>query len=223
MPEEKVTGLHLSMRALLGIIAGLLVADALRYTVSFVTASPRDPQTWANFLVALGATIFVTRVVADNILYYGDADIDTIYGDYWTRVLLILLDLASYSFCYAIVARFTAVQYISRGAVRWMITYATAVEVLHSVWCAVALFCLHIKHAADKETREPWLRKWLKVSALWSGVGIVLTGFAWWCHAQLGAEPTSLLLGGVFFAVSAFAAYTYLRAMKNDYERRRAA
>jgi len=211
------------MRALLGIIAGLLVADALRNTVSFVMANPRVPQTWANFLVALAAMIFVTRVVIDNVLYYSDVDIDTIYSDYWTRVLLILLDLASYSFCYAIVARFTfsTPSNISRGAARWMLWYATAVEILHFFWCLIAVTCLHIKQAVDKETRRPWLRKWLALSATWSVFG--LGASIWGYSLPNGSEPVTLAFGYTFFIVSAVAAFSYVAFMKNDYERHRAA
>jgi hypothetical protein len=218
------TGLHISMRALLGIIAGLLVAEAVKACVLAVTAgAASEPTTWLNAAVALAGTLFITRVVVDNFLYYADPDILTGFDDYPTRVTLIVLDLISYAACYAIVARITIsadTLVLTTAAVRWSVTYATVVELSHAVWCSIALRCLHIEHATDRETRQPWLRVWLLTSAVSFAIGLGLSLAAWYAFWP-GRDVLPAWLALSALVVSLFSVATYLCVMRKQYLRRR--
>jgi hypothetical protein len=212
------------MRALLGIIAGLLVAEAVKACVLAATVgAASDPRTWANAALAVAGTIFVTRVVIDNFLYYADPDVLTGLDDYPTRVTLIVLDLISYAACYAIVARITIspdVPVLTTAAVRWSVTYATAVELSHAAWCLIALRCLHMEHATDRETRQPWLRAWLLISGVSSAIGLGLS-LAAWCAFWPGRDVLSVWLSLAALVMSLLSAVAYLCVMRKQYLRRR--
>ena len=65
------TRLNAAMRALVAIIAGLIVGDLLKATVAtIVTGASTPSEAWANALIFLAATVFVLRVLMDNVLYY---------------------------------------------------------------------------------------------------------------------------------------------------------
>jgi hypothetical protein len=218
------TGLHISMRALLSIIAGLLVADAVKACVVSLTSGAASTETtWANAGVALAGTMFVTRVVTDNLLYYAEPDIRTKDNYYRTRVFLILLDLMSYAACYAIVARITipsGATVLATGAVRWIVIYATVVELLHAAWAFIARCRLPNADIKDQLTRDEWLSDWLRISATSAVVGIVLSLAAWWVFYP-GFEPISPGLAVISLLVGIFSSGWYLVAMQKHYSRMR--
>jgi len=222
-PQRTDTGLHIVMRALLSIIAGLLVADAVKACVSALTSDGPKSTMLMNAAVAVAGTIFVTRVAADNFLYYADPDVVTGFDDYLVRVSLILLDLISYASCYAIVARISVSEktpILTSAAVRWTITYATAVELFHAIWCLIALCLLHLKTATDRPVREPWLRSWLLVSGVSCAIGLVLTIWAW-VALRPGSEPVSPCVAVGTLVVSMTSAVAYLGIMRRHYIRHR--
>src|SRR5688572_15245515 len=96
-PGTDDTGLHIAMRLLLGIVAGLLVSDILK---AFVETVVGDKQSCCPALldsvIVLGAMLFIVRVVVDNVLHYHEVDPIAGTGVCATRVVLIVLDLMSY-------------------------------------------------------------------------------------------------------------------------------
>jgi hypothetical protein len=226
-PKKRVandTGLHISMRALLSIIAGLLVAEAVKACVFSLTAGSASALvTRINLGVALAGTLFVTRVVIDNLLYYAEPDVKTKESHYAIRVLLILLDLMSYAACYAIVARITVANVgtaLNTGAIRWIVIYATAVEILHAIWCLIARYCLPNEDANDADSRNEWLDDWFRTSGFSAIVGIILSALAC-CSFYPGFEPVPPYLALTALIISIVSVVAYLRAMQKHYSRLR--
>lgn len=121
--SETNTRLNIGMQALLGIIAGLIVSDMLKATVATIATGS------ANAFVLLAATVFIVRVLVDNILFYNLEDVARGKSDaYFFRVALIVCDLVSYSLCYAIVGR--------------LANEEASVVKPHGVGVAVWLFCV---------------------------------------------------------------------------------
>lgn len=219
------TGLHISMRALLSIIAGLLVADAVKACVVALTAGAAStPEPWINVALALAGTLFVARVVTDNLLYYAAPDVKTKEQHYVRRVLLILLDLMSYAVCYAIVARITiasGANVLTTGAVRWMVIYATLVEILHATWCLIARYGLPNEDLEDARTRNEWLEDWFRISGASAVAGTVLSIFAWRrFHPGFEASPRWLAITALLVSLASVGAYLW--AMQKHYGRLRA-
>lgn len=140
------------------------------------------------------------------------------------RVLLILLDIASFAACYAIVARITLsgdARALTTAAIRWSITYATLVEFLRAVWCFIALNCLRIESASDRQTREPWLRSWFCVNTVSFVIGTALSVAAW-LTLRPGTTPVPVCLAWSTVIISLASFVAYLAVMRAHYIRRRA-
>jgi multisubunit Na+/H+ antiporter MnhC subunit len=212
------------MRALLSIIAGMLVADAVKAgIVSLTSGAASQLSTWTNVVVAFAGTCFVTRVVVDNLLYYTESDIRTQRPLYGRRVLLISFDLMSYAACYAIVARMTLsgdAKLLTTGAIRWMVTYATFVELSHAIWCAIALFGMKNDNEFDRKSRNEWLKDWLIVSSASFAAGTILTWMAW-THLRPGFAPVTCWLAISTFVIGMASTGAYLFIMRRHYMRQR--
>lgn len=193
MPQTD-SRLQKAMRALLAIIAGLLIADMLRNVVDTIRAG--GPHLWANAAIVIGAALFLFRIVVDNILFYEKKD--TTSGGYVTRVALIVLDLISYALCYDVVAR------LDPGGDEWLrfsrpvlavaLLHIAMIETFHSLWCRL---WLPLADAASKDH----LRKW---SWLSSGTALGILAAASWATSYL-AIAWMFSLGGLVSAAFSLA------------------
>jgi hypothetical protein len=217
------TGLHVSMRLLFGIIAGLIVTDLLKSCVQTIPSEP-TPRAFGElkFLVSTAALFFVTRVLVDNGLYYYRPDTRTLKPVYLSRMFLLLCDLASYALCYYIVVLVERVTGAPSGDARETppalphlraIGYATiGIETLHFVWCCFALLRVRSPKASpDYEPRTSWLKRWALVSGASAAAGIAL--LIW---GTLGAwQEEGWVAFIVLFALASV--ITYVLVMRPEY------
>ena len=209
------TGLHVSMRLLFGIIAGLIVTDLLKAFVRTISSQPTlQTAGHIDFLVAGAALIFVSRVLVDNGLYYYRADARTLRPVYFTRMLLILCDLVSYALCYYIVVQVEGLNATpadrapdatsALAQLRAVGCAIIAIEALHCVWCCVALAKLDIPTTSpDYEPRRSWLKRWAVVSGAGTVLGLVFI-VASVTHAWQDEEWTTFV---ILFAITSTVAY----------------
>jgi hypothetical protein len=215
----KDTRLNAAMRALLAIIAGLIVGDMLKGTVATITVGAATrADAWANAWVFLGATVFILRVLTDNVLYYNDPDAVTKDEAYGLRVLLIGCDLVSYALCYGVVARLAdnTISVIRREDVAWTIALFFWVETLHFAWCSIALAAL--RDEPDTDTRKPLLVVWRRLSGTWAVAWFVGTlGLV--IIATLTSASRGLALGVAAFVLllSMGSAWHYLHRLRPHY------
>lgn len=214
------TGLHISMRLLLGIIAGLLISDALKATVKRIVGdAPVCCPAWPDALVTSCALIFIGRVVVDNVLYYHE--IDPITGRrYATRVTLILLDLLSYALCYATVALLEPGTPFARLAtlnVVLSLGALTAVEVLYLWWCQFAIVALRNSAALRQRGRLILLKKWLSLCVR-SAVAGAIAFAALLFYRDDTVTPAIALIFATYTISSAMSS---LIEMRSGYLRRR--
>jgi hypothetical protein len=172
----------------------------------------------------LAATIFVIRVLADNLLYYTDRDITTGGGDdaYRSRIILIICDLTSYAFCYAIVLRLldtTGGRAISVEALVWTLAYFFIVEALHWCWCDVALRMVARRNDKNEEQRLNLLRRWRKLSREGAVGWLVVTVLG--VGATFVVDDASRSLGAFVLGLTLISAWRYLSTMKDQYLGRR--
>ncbi|HEX8409780.1 MAG TPA: hypothetical protein VF883_13040 [Thermoanaerobaculia bacterium] len=210
------------MRALLGIISGLIISDLLKNTVTSMQGDwpPKSPSV-ANGLVMLGATFFVTRVLADNLLYYTDRDAATGDSDddaYTKRVFLIVCDLTSYAFCYAIVLRLVDTgtgRYLGMQTLAWALFYFVVVEALHWWWCRVAIKIVTERKDRAERQRLNLLIRWRRLSrestALWAIPAAA--AFAIPRQPQFVTVPVAAFI----CALSVASAWRYLSKMRDQY------
>lgn len=214
MPDSD-SGLHVSMRLLLGIIAGLIIADLLKVVVKTVGLPP-DLTTFRldDFAFASSALLFVTRVLIDNSLYYNRPDAKTHKASYPVRLFLIICDLLSYSLCYFIVVHTenltTGSEYDNR--VRAVAYAIVLIEGLHFTWCSAALAGLKIPtHSDDYKPRRSWLIKWAWLSGSFAAFGAMVLFFGcyrrWAAHDWLGFN--------IVFSTASVIAYGFV--MKTEY------
>jgi hypothetical protein len=169
----------------------------------------------------LGATLFVVRVLADNLLYYTDRDAMTGGNEddrYPSRIFLIACDLTSYAFCYAIVLRLvdTATgRELPLKTLVWVIGYFGVVEALHWWWCAVAISMVRARKESDETQRIKLLASWRRLSreatlgwAAVTGIGIALT---------FRVPTVTFAIAVVAFALSFASAWRYLVRMRDQY------
>ena len=172
------TGLHVAMRLLLGIVAGLLISDVLKVAVKTVDAGAASAPALQSIFAVLAVFLFLIRVVVDNVLYYNDRDAITEPGEpaYGLRVLLIGIDLLSYALCYHMVAELEpfAGKPLSVGAVATVVGDMALVEILQFLCCLFAVMGLKLV-AEEKITRKPLLARWRDLS----GVSAVLFFIVW--------------------------------------------
>jgi len=190
------------MRVLLGIIAGLIITDLLKFFVKAVGPEPSmDSIRTYNVALAGAALLFVTRVLVDNSLYYARPDAKTSTPVYVARLSLILLDLLSYAACYHVVTRVEAAEG-QRGAaivpmIRTVAVDVVFIEATHFVWCVVALLALRKpKESGDLRLRRSWLVRWALLSggsALIGGVGL-RSALSWTPYVWVTALTTFVLL-----------------------------
>jgi hypothetical protein len=163
------TGLHVAMRLLLGIVAGLLISDMLKVAVKTVDAGAASAAALQSIFAVLAVFLFLIRVVVDNALYYNDRDATTepekpAYG---LRVLLIGLDLLSYAVCYHMVAEIEPFggKPFSVGAIMTVAGDMALVEILQFLCCLFAVFGLKLV-PEEQTTRKPILARWRDLSAV---------------------------------------------------------
>ena len=222
-PEEQKepadTGLHIAMRALLSIVAGLIVSELLKNTVGSMTGDwPPNLTSGANGFLLLGATVFVIRVLSDNLLYYTARDAATQHDAYAARIFLLVCDLASYALCYAIVLRLPDSPQgaaLSRNAMLWTVFFFALVEALHALWCFVALNGLIRNNSEVEKPRANLLRCWMRLSGEASAVWLALVAVLWW----LTSAETRISVGaaGAVLVVSIASAARYLAKMREPY------
>jgi len=189
------THLHVAMRAFLTIIAGLVVRDALKVTVeATITGGSSHTSAIANLFVLVGATIFLVRVLADNIVYYYIADASPSHGSYVARCFLIICDLTSYGICYAIVARLINAgngTSISMPVIAWTLGYFASVEALHWLWCTVAVTTVarHSDNVVADRGRAVLLERWRRLSGQGNRSVIARLKHAWNGRPSLRSIP----------------------------------
>jgi hypothetical protein len=206
---ERDSGLHLSMRVLLGIVAGLIITDLLRFFVKAIGAEiSLDSLRTYNVALAGAALIFVTRVLVDNSLYYARPDAKTQTPVYIARLSLIFLDLLSYAACYHVVTQ-GEVAAGKRGEIILPMIRTIAVDVVfieatHFVWCVVALIALRKpKQSDDLRKRRSWLPRWAFLSgtsAVIGGTGLCLgSSISWTPHTWINTLTVFVLLSTVAY------------------------
>lgn len=215
MPESD-TGLHVSMRLLLGIVAGLIIADLLKVLVQQVAEVPTsDASHQVELLVAGAALVFVTRVLADNGLYYSRPDARTTKPVYFSRMFLILLDLCSYAACYYVVVQVEAVvrgDGDTLGSLRATAYAMVSIEALHFAWSCLALLRLKIpRDSPDHEPRRSWLRRWAAVSGVNAALGgvVILTS-----RSRMWVDEDWVMF---IVAYASTSAVLYVLSMRREY------
>lgn len=209
--DGSASGLQKSMRFLLQVIAGLLLSE---YVTKSVTIYHQSAAT-VNLLVLAAAGAFLFRLFVDNLLFYEASD-RTIAkaSEYVVRLLLLLLDLASYVVCYDIVYRLGRLAertgYVYRYVAIQRVMYAIAiVEALHFIWSAVA-------RVADRKwgdgKSEQRFGRWMLCSG---GTSVVMAVLARLIVPAL--SPTS---AAAWFAIaSAISLFAYLSLMESQYRK----
>ncbi|HEU4887373.1 MAG TPA: hypothetical protein VFV49_05760 [Thermoanaerobaculia bacterium] len=220
--HDNDSGLQVAMRMLLSIIAGLLLADILKLTVSSLLDEGKTVRLWADFLaVSVAALLFIARVVVDNVLYYNAPDAKLTEESYSARVLLIVCDLVSYTLCYHIVNLLTAEASKSDLSATLLIRVIfdmALVELLHAAWCHLALERLKIPATSPHRTkRRNWWRRWRATSAMfgtgafiWATVALTLLLFT-----DRYIPVTAHVIFLLSFAIVAAGAYAYV--MRDEY------
>ncbi len=206
------------MRAMLAIIAGLIVGTLLQGTVTNLAAGAKSrADAWANALVFLAATVFVFRVLIDKILYYNDADVVTGGDAYPMRVLLIVLDLLSYGFCNGIVTRLTSgeASVVPHDDLRWAMGLFVGVETLHFFWCFIALAA--VKDEPEDDPRKALLRTWRSLSGTWALLWLAAAALLFGAVGGDRKANVDLVTAIVLFVLSLASAVHYLRRLKNHY------
>ena len=194
----KDSGLQHAMRALLGIIAGLLVAEMLQHLVAKVRSG-----TLGDTLLALAATLFLFRVVVDNILFY-QLD-DRTEKAYVRRILLIFLDLMSYGVLYFMVASLK-----ERPQLTSVVKAMAIVEMLHALWCMLSLSVLDAIKSQD-EDRKRMLRRWFVTSTFGAVFAGIVLAVVW--KVPLSYDQQA----GTVLAYAVIASLGYARRMKSSY------
>lgn len=213
------TGLHTAMRALLGIVAGLIVSELLKSTVGSMLGDwPPNATSAANGFLLLAATIFVIRVLSDNLLYYTARDAITPDDAYGARIFLLLCDLTSYALCYAIVLRLPDSAKggpFPHSAMLWAVLFFALVEALHAVWCAVGMRIIRTSGPDTEKPRANLLKCWMRLSSeaaiTWLIVLAVLR-LALQQDATVNIGAATAVL-----AVSILSAARYLHKMREPY------
>src|ERR1051325_3104215 len=212
------TRLTAAMRAMLAIIAGQIVSNLLQGTWTNLTAGAKTrADAWANALVFLAATVFVFRVLIDNILYYNDADVVTGRDAYPLRGLLIVLDLLSYGFCNGIVTRLTSgdQSVVPHEDLRWAIGLFVGVETLHFIWCSIALGV--VKEEPESDPRKSLLRNWRSLSGTWAVIWLIVAAVLIGVVGRDRKANVDLATATVLFALSVASAVHYLARLRGHY------
>ncbi len=208
------------MRTLLGIIAGLIISDLLKATVSTVidAQSPTADAWAANVLAMTAATLFVLRVLADNVLYYAGHDGGDPGAAYARRVGLLLNDLCSYALCYGIVvllAPGVGGRPLPTVTAAGVILCFALVEALHWLWCKGAHRLATEAGSTPDSHAATWLAIWRGLSGRWALAWITSGGFLF-CFARTSPH-LPWWAGLLIFAASVGAAWHYLARLQHHY------
>jgi hypothetical protein len=208
------SGLQLSMRLLLGIIAGLLISDLLKALVlHFRSCHCVQIWLWPDALIATAAALFLFRVVADNMLYYADPDPLSSSNSYSARVLLVLLDLCSYAFCYDIVSRLDpAAGPISEEAAYGIFADVAVVEGLHWLWSYIALDRVRSTTGSDRQPLLDLLWSWRLLSGAFAVMWLMV-----WIHLLATPRWPDIGKAALLATLSGGSALAYLVVMQRQY------
>lgn len=210
------------MRSLLRIVAGLLVADMLRVVV---TTSLGDGQTccpaFVQVIAALAALAFIIKIVIDNTLHYHEVDWAHHSQAYWLRWLLVGMDLASYSLCYATVALFVSAREAGTLQPRVLLIssgmFAT-VELLHWLWCDRAVALARDADVPNTDPRLQALNVWRWLSCACTVLGAITFSAL---TALIDCPAASSCAPALFITYCAIVVTAYVFVRRREYLRRR--